>query len=225
MTGTRANCSRSREHNARMETGPSVRFFDAQFQQQVRDGKLALNPFEQAALPYLQGRVLDYGCGLGNLAVATAQRGCTVLALDASPTAIGHLRHVATQQSLPIEAVQADLRSHAIAGEFDTVASIGLLMFFDCATALRQLAALQQHTRAGGIAVVNVLVQGTTYLAMFDPQQHCLLPPGGLQERFAGWDILQCVREDFAAPDGKVKAFVTLVARKPAGQPAAAGNA
>jgi tellurite methyltransferase len=198
-----------------METGPSVRFFDAQFQQQVRDGKLALNPFELAALPYLQGRVLDYGCGLGNLAVAAAQRGCTVLALDASPTAIAHLKRVATDQALPIEAVEADLRSHEIAGEFDSVVSIGLLMFFDCETAWQQLLALQQHTRPGGIAVVNVLVEGTTYLDMFDPQAYCLFAPDDLQARFAGWEVLLCTREDFPAPNGQRKAFVTLVARKP----------
>jgi tellurite methyltransferase len=197
-----------------MEPGPSVRFFDAQFQQQVREGRLALNPFELAALPYLHGQVLDYGCGLGNLAVAAAQRGCRVLALDASPTAIAHLRDVASAQALPIEAVEADLRSHQIAGDFDTVVAIGLLMFFDCATAWRQLGALQQHTRPGGIAVVNVLVEGTTYLDMFDPQAYCLFAPDALQARFAGWETLLCKREDFPAPNGQTKAFVTLVARK-----------
>jgi SAM-dependent methyltransferase len=69
----------------------SVRRFDEQFARQVREGDLRLNPFETAALPYLSGRVLDYGCGLGNLAVAAARRDCTVVALDASRGG-GHLR-------------------------------------------------------------------------------------------------------------------------------------
>ena len=63
----------------------SIRFFDSQFRRQIRQAELALNPFEQRALPWLQGRVLDSGCGLGNLALAAARRGCTVPALDASP--------------------------------------------------------------------------------------------------------------------------------------------
>src|SRR5665647_2708874 len=67
-----------------MDPNLSVRFFDTQFQQQVRQTDLPLNPFEQTALSYLHGHVLDYGCGLGNLAVAAAQRGCSVVALDAS---------------------------------------------------------------------------------------------------------------------------------------------
>ena len=75
-----------------MNASDSVEFFDTQFQQQVRDRDFRLNPFELAALPYLHGHVLDYGCGLGNLAFAAAHCGCSVLALDASPAAITHIR-------------------------------------------------------------------------------------------------------------------------------------
>jgi hypothetical protein len=56
--------------------------------------RVALNPFEEAALPYLTGRVLDLGCGLGNLGVAVAICGCEVVAVDASPIAIEHLSQV-----------------------------------------------------------------------------------------------------------------------------------
>ncbi|MFC5498491.1 class I SAM-dependent methyltransferase [Caenimonas terrae] len=194
----------------------SVEFFDQQFRRQLQQGGAELNPFELAALPYLQGRVLDFGCGLGNLAVAAARRGCQVVALDASPAAIGHLRAVAGAGQLPIEAIEADLRSYALAEDFDTVVSIGLLMFFDCPTALRQLASLQAHVRPGGIAVVNVLVEGTTYMDMFDAGGHCLFERDALQRRFEGWDLLLCEQQDFPAPDDRIKSFVTLVARRPA---------
>lgn len=197
-----------------MDPGSSVRFFDAQFQRQVREADFGLNPFERVALPHLAGQVLDYGCGLGNLAIAAARNGCRVLALDASPTAIEHVGRVAAGQALPLVASVADLRSHELTSEFDAVVSIGLLMFFDCATALRQLAHLQAHTRPGGVAVVNVLVEGTTYLDMFDAQAYCLFAPDQLQRCFAGWHILQLEAQDFPAPDGQRKSFVTLVARK-----------
>jgi tellurite methyltransferase len=198
-----------------MNPNTSIGFFDAQFQQQVREADLHLNPFEQAILPYLRGRVLDYGCGLGNLAVAAAKMGCSVLALDASPTAIAHLRRIASEQSLQIEAVQADLRSHELAEDFDSVVSIGLLMFLDCATAFHQLQGLQSHLRSGGVAAINVLVEGTTYRAMFDPEEHCLFSREELNARFSGWEILHSAYQEFAAPMETVKAFVTLIARKP----------
>lgn len=198
-----------------MDPTASVRFFDTQFQRQVREGDFRLNPFERLALPYLSGRVLDYGCGLGNLAVAAAEQGCSVVALDASHAAIEHLRHVATERSLRIEAAEVDLRDHELAEEFDSVVSIGLLMFFDCATAFRQLRNLQSHLRVGGVAIVNVLVEGTTYLDMFDPNDHCLFSRGEMQSRFADWDVVHSEYEDFVAPNEQVKSFLTLVARKP----------
>jgi tellurite methyltransferase len=199
-----------------MISSSSVRYFDTQFQRQLRDADLELNPFEQVALPYLQGRVLDFGCGLGNLAVAAARRGCSVVALDASPTAIEHVRSVAREVALAIEAAEVDLREYAIGGQFDAVVSIGVLMFLDCPTALAKLADLKAHVRPGGVAVVNVLVEGTTFADMFDPSGHCLLSRDEIEAQFAGWEILHSDGRDFPAPGGTVKAFATLIARKPA---------
>jgi tellurite methyltransferase len=198
-----------------MVSDASIRFFEQQFQRQLGAADLRLNPFEERALPHLRGRVLDYGCGLGNLAVAAARQGCTVTALDGSPTAIAHLRSAAKADGLTIEALQADLRSFAVQGEFDTVVSIGLLMFLDCTTALCKLAELQSHLRPGGIAIINVLEEGTTYLDMFDPEGHCLFGPQEIAQHFAGWEILSLKHEDFPAPGGLVKRFATLIARKP----------
>lgn len=193
----------------------SARQFDEQFARQLREGELRLNPFETAAMPFLSGRVLDYGCGLGNLAVAAARRGCTVVALDASPEAVGHVRRVAAELALPIEAERADLRTYAVRGEFDTVVAIGLLMFFDCPTALAQLEQLKSHLRPGGHAVVNVLVEGTTWLEMIDPSAHCLFGRGELARRFEGWTIVMHEATEFPASGNTVKSFETIVARKP----------
>ena len=199
-----------------MAIGSSVSYFDTQFRKQVREGELTLNPFELKALAYARGETLDFGCGLGNFALAAAERGCKVLALDASPVAIQHIRESAERKSLAIDARNADLSCYTPGGIYDTVVCIGLLMFFDCATAYLQLKRLQQCVRSGGVLILNVLVHGTTFMDMFDPSGHCLFARKELLERFAGWEIVDEAHEDFPAPYASLKSFVTVVARKPA---------
>lgn len=199
-----------------MRANASIRFFDNQFQQQVAAGEAQLNPFEIAALPHVRGEVLDYGCGLGNLSVAAAKQGCAVVALDGSHAAIEHLRWVTKRDGLHVHAEKADLRTYAVSDDFDTVVCIGLLMFFDCPTAFRQLYGLKTHVRPGGTLVVNVLTEGTTFMDMFAPEGHCLFKPGALREDLSGWELLSYVREEFAAPRDTVKVFETAIARKSA---------
>jgi tellurite methyltransferase len=197
-----------------MATKHSVSFFDTQFQKQVSERNFALNPFEQAALAHLSGTVLDLGCGLGNLSIEAARRGASVVAVDASPTAIAHVQQVAAEEKLALQGIQADLENYRIAGQFDTIAAIGLLMFFDKARALQLLEEIQQHVKPGGRAVVNVLIEGTTYLGMFQPGHYYLFGHDELERRFAGWKVLEMTYQTFPAPDNTEKAFATLIAQK-----------
>lgn len=197
-----------------MSTNRSIDFFEAQFQRQVAGRAFAMNPFETLALPYLQGDVLDLGCGLGNFSIEAAQRGHRVIAVDASTTAIARIRAEAGARDLPLEALEVDLASWTIDGTFDTVVSIGLLMFLDEERALSLLTQIRDAVRPGGRAIVNVLVEGTTYLEMFDPRHHYLFERDELVRQFDGWEILVSRFESFPAPGDTLKAFATVVALK-----------
>ena len=192
----------------------ALEFFDRQFHKQIEARDYALNPFERATLSYLQGDVLDLGCGLGNLALAAVELGCRVTALDASAAAVADLARRARERGLALEAHCADLRHYVPARDYDCVVSIGLLMFLTCADARGLLARLGEAVRPGGLAAVNVLIEGTTFMDMFDPEAHCLFGRDELDQAFAGWDIQLSSREDFAAPGGTLKRFHTLLARR-----------
>jgi tellurite methyltransferase len=193
----------------------SVAFFESQFQRQVRDEEYALNPFEILALDYVKGSVLDLGCGLGNLSLEAGRRGHHVLAVDASPTAIARLNKDAQCEGLPVRGTHADIERWTIDESYDTIVAIGLLMFFRRETALKLLTAIQEHIKPGGRAIVNVLIEGTTYLGMFDPDNYCLFRRNELEKRFAGWTILESRYQTFPAPEGTRKDFSTIIAEKP----------
>lgn len=197
-----------------MTSPDPVDFFERQFQHQIARADFALNPFEQLALPHVAGSVLDLGCGLGNLSLEAARRGCNVTAVDASPTAVERLRATALHERLPLAVLQADLGSFAIGQDYDTIIAIGLLMFFRKERALALLRQIGQRVSPGGRAIVNVLVEGTTYLRMFKPGEYYLFGASELEQAFAGWTPLAARHESFAAPEATRKKFATVIAQK-----------
>ena len=134
---------------------------------------------------------------------------------SASATAIADLAQRATEARLALQAHCADLRHYVPARDYDCVVSIGLLMFFACGDARGLLARLREAVRPGGVAALNVLIEGTTYMGMFDPDAYCLFGRDELGEAFAGWEVLLSRHEDFPAPGATLKRFHTLVARRP----------
>jgi len=192
----------------------AIEFFDRQFRGQIAAGEFALNPFEQAALPHLCGDVLDLGCGLGNLALAAAYGGCRVTALDGSAAAIERLAAAAGE--LPLVARQADFQHEAFDGDYDSIVTISLLMFFPRPRSTELLAAVRKATRPGGVAIVNVLIEGTTFLDIFGSEPFTLFGRDEIEQSFAGWELLSSRHDGFDAPRGTRKEFATVIARKPA---------
>lgn len=105
------------------------------------------DPFERHALDLAAGRVLDVGCGAGRFALAAAERGLDVTALDISPGAVA----VSRRRGVP-DAVLASVDEHATGGaRYDTLLLMGenLGLMENARRAPRFLAALAAMARPG----------------------------------------------------------------------------
>ena len=101
-----------------------------------------------------------------------------------------------------------------LTGFHGTHVAIGILMFFARDAARALLARVKDAVRPGGCAAVTVLVEGTTFMRVFDPGRYYLFAPGELRNAFAGWDLLVDDQGEAPAPEETVRRFEMVVARR-----------
>jgi magnesium-protoporphyrin O-methyltransferase len=94
-------------------------------------------------------RVLDAGCGTGVLAMDLAGRGAAVLAIDLSPTLVGHARERAEAAGVAgIDFRDGDMLAAGL-GAFDWVVAMDSLIHYDPGEVLGALEALAPRVRRG----------------------------------------------------------------------------
>lgn len=92
-------------------------------------------------------RILDAGCGTGALAVALAQRGAEVVAIDLSPTLVGLARERMMVAPAPgsVTFVVGDMLGAGL-GRFDHVVAMDSLIHYRTQDMVRAVAVLSQRT-------------------------------------------------------------------------------
>ena len=147
----------------------------------------------------LRGRVLDAGCGRGNMAPLAAAQGADAVGVDVSPRAIEQARRKAGERGLSVRFEVADALSLGELGlTFDTVIDSGLFHVFDDGDRARYVTSLASVLESGG----------TCCLMCFSDRQ-----PGGLGPRRVrqeelraafsdGWAVTSIVAEAFEVNPG-----------------------
>jgi SAM-dependent methyltransferase len=98
----------------------------------------------------IHGRVLDAGCGTGDLALWLAERGCTVTGVDFLEQPLAAARGKAAERGLAANFLQMDARAIGeIPERFDAVTDCGLFHTFDDEGRAAYVAALEKLLEPG----------------------------------------------------------------------------
>lgn len=104
------------------------------------------------------GAVLDLGCGTGRVALALAEAGHPVVAVDSSPAMLEIARTRLAKSSPPVEVVEEDIRSMDLGRRFDVVViALGSLQHMRTADEVAAtLATVARHLEPSGRAVIDI---------------------------------------------------------------------
>lgn len=142
--------------------------------------------------PYLPhtGRVLEIGCGAGDLSLFLAMRGFEVWGVDVSPFAVGWAREKAKTANLPVRFTVGDVRD--LAGfsdaEFDLVLDGQCLHCIIGDDRTRTLQSVRRVLKPGGVFHIRTMCGDPTSDALrdgYDPQTRCIVL-GGVAVRYLG---------------------------------------
>lgn len=78
------------------------------------------------------------------------------------------------------------------------------------------LEAMCPHLSPRGRLILNVLIEGTTFMDMFEGDEHHLFEEGELAALLPDRELLISRKDSFVAPLDTRKDFLTIVFRKPA---------
>ncbi len=102
--------------------------------------------------PEARPEVLDLGCGLGRHAIAFARAGYRVTAVDASATAVAHLRAWAARLKLRVESRVCDVLDEGLpAGAYDIILSYNVIYHGSRARFAQAIDRVHALLRPGGL--------------------------------------------------------------------------
>ena len=138
------------------------------------------------------GRVLELGCGAGNVALYLSQRGYDVCGVDIAPTAIEWAREsaLALGQAASFEVADVLVLPNCADGSFDLALDGHCLHCIIGADRPRFLASARRVLRPGGALCIrtmcNEVPDALAQRAGFDPDSRCFVRDG-VASRYIGW--------------------------------------
>jgi SAM-dependent methyltransferase len=134
-------------------------------------------------------RVLDFGCGVGRIAIPFASGAAEVVGVDVSPSMLAEARRNCDARGAPhVRLLPSDDTLSAVDGQFDLVHSCIVLQHIEVPRGRELFRQLVERVRPGGIAAIQVTFGWDVHAATFGlpPPPVPEPPPGPLAGVKAG---------------------------------------
>lgn len=110
-----------------------------------------------------KGKILDLGCGEGGTALALAELGYDVTAIDISPTAIENIKKEAVKRKIKIKALSSDIEQNNIKKNYDIILGLGIFHFITKNKLFNLLEQIKSHTNKNGLNIFEVFLEKEKY--------------------------------------------------------------
>ncbi|MBI4502476.1 MAG: class I SAM-dependent methyltransferase [Gemmatimonadetes bacterium] len=152
-------------------------------------------------------RVLDLACGAGRHAIAAAELGARVTAVDSDAGRLRHARRAAQHRRLSVEWIEADLAHHPVPERgFD------LVMIFNYLDR-RRMPDFTSAVARGGYLMVETFLESQRQLGWGPTSGDHLLRSGELPALFAPLEMI-AAREALDFFDGRPMAIASALAQR-----------
>jgi tellurite methyltransferase len=182
------------------------------------NGKPAVFVLEAATYIPAGGRVVEYGAGQGRNALALAERGLSVQAIDLSPVGVRFMDEQAQMRGLHNFHAEVSDAKGALEGEYDLIVSTFMLHHLSNEAAMDFIHKIKEHTKEGGIHALSVFLEGGDFA--HDDHSHFYPVSQELKQLYEDWEILSYSERQSLAkqtrPDGSCMAnqMAEIIARK-----------
>lgn len=135
--------------------------------------------------------IIEFGAGQGRNALALAERGFKVKAVEISTVGVESINSIAKEKGLAnIETVVGDVRD-GVEGEYDMIVTTFMFHHLSRADGLKFVEEIKQHTKPGGLNALTAFTKEGDFYKLKTAEGQFYPNLGELRSLYSDWEVIE----------------------------------